>query len=285
MPLNSRRNWVLFSNLPLSCGIITRGKTLPRTAGTAGAVATNGLSIGRKRDCSLSGLLLPPVAKETFFVTKGNGLPCKKCGTSAWYKRGACIECGKEQSRQRIKANPEAYREYHRQYRKRNPEITKRARKKWRAKNPDKVSANAMRWRKRHPETTRTIDKRYRGNNPQKVRERLRKRRAVAPEVFIAAKHRYRARKTEAGGSYTAAEWKALCAQYDNHCCYPGCERTDLHADHVIPISKGGTSNIDNIQPLCSSHNCSKGDKIIDYRYKPGLEHWQQSRLFQEKGT
>jgi hypothetical protein len=37
----------------------------------------------------------------------------------------------------------------------------------------------------------------------------------------------------------------------------------DLHFDHVIPWSKGGSSNTtDNIQLLCGKHNLEKYDKI-----------------------
>lgn len=39
---------------------------------------------------------------------------------------------------------------------------------------------------------------------------------------------------------------------------------TDLHFDHILPYSKGGTStNPDNIQLLCQKHNLSKSDKIL----------------------
>lgn len=42
------------------------------------------------------------------------------------------------------------------------------------------------------------------------------------------------------------------------------CGATDeLHFDHIIPFSRGGTSlSADNIQLLCARHNISKGNKI-----------------------
>lgn len=36
--------------------------------------------------------------------------------------------------------------------------------------------------------------------------------------------------------------------------------------DHIVPLSKGGTNNKDNVQPLCLKCNDSKGIKIVDYR-------------------
>ncbi|MCA1840201.1 MAG: HNH endonuclease [Actinobacteria bacterium] len=68
------------------------------------------------------------------------------------------------------------------------------------------------------------------------------------------------------GGSHTPDEWSALCKEFGNQCLK--CERDDvrLTKDHVIPVSKGGTNDIGNIQPLCQSCNASKKDKHIDYR-------------------
>jgi hypothetical protein len=41
-------------------------------------------------------------------------------------------------------------------------------------------------------------------------------------------------------------------------------DNKNLHYDHIIPFSKGGTSlKSENIQLLCAKHNLQKKDKII----------------------
>ena len=37
----------------------------------------------------------------------------------------------------------------------------------------------------------------------------------------------------------------------------------DLHADHVVPFSRGGKTILRNGQALCSSCNLAKGAKIV----------------------
>ncbi len=74
------------------------------------------------------------------------------------------------------------------------------------------------------------------------------------------------ARLRAVGGSHTKQEWDVLKAQYNWTCLC--CKKSDvkLTKDHIIPVSKGGSDNIQNIQPLCTSCNSRKNVKIIDYQ-------------------
>ncbi len=70
------------------------------------------------------------------------------------------------------------------------------------------------------------------------------------------------------GSSHTFGEWENLKAQYNWTC--PACKKSEpqikLTEDHIIPLSKGGSDNIENLQPLCQSCNSKKHNKII-YQY------------------
>lgn len=83
--------------------------------------------------------------------------------------------------------------------------------------------------------------------------------------VRVAANHKRRITLKHNGGSFTAAEWTALKRKY-KHTCLRCLKRKKLSPDHVIPIVKGGSGRINNIQPLCISCNSIKHDKRTDYR-------------------
>ena len=108
--------------------------------------------------------------------------------------------------------------------------------------------------------------KKYGEENKENIAAQKKKYRAENKEKMIASWHKYQARKAGNGGSFTAQEWRDLKKKYGYKCLCCG-EKKKLAADHVIPVSKGGTSNIDNIQPLCRSCNSSKGNHhATDYR-------------------
>lgn len=128
-------------------------------------------------------------------------------------------------------------------------------------------------------EANRARVKEWAKNNPDKRREQTRKIRSVPgsrkeegrrrylknKDYFYEAVRKRRARKTGNGGSHTIKEWRELKEKYGNRCLCCG-QIVPLTEDHIMPLSKGGTDNIDNIQPLCILCNHRKFTEFIDYR-------------------
>lgn len=69
------------------------------------------------------------------------------------------------------------------------------------------------------------------------------------------------------GLGHTYGEWELLKKQYNYTC--PCCNLSEpeikLTEDHIIPLSKGGSDLIENLQPLCLKCNMKKHTKIIKY--------------------
>ena len=75
-------------------------------------------------------------------------------------------------------------------------------------------------------------------------------------------------------GFVTSLSWYRLRHLVKKHsqgmCHYCGDYAPDGQADHVLPLSRGGTDSIDNLVWACKSCNSSKGNKTI--------EEWKQSK-------
>jgi 5-methylcytosine-specific restriction endonuclease McrA len=163
----------------------------------------------------------------------------------------------RDQIRARVKKarleNPDVVQERKRLDYEKNKETRKATMRAYYAANREKCIFRAAEWANANPQKMAICKKNWERNNPERRRT---------------ACHIRRARIRGAGGKHTTAEWIQLVEASGSKCLkcqMPGNYRT-LHRDHVIPASKGGSSDITNIQPLCVSCNSGKGNKTEDFR-------------------
>lgn len=72
-----------------------------------------------------------------------------------------------------------------------------------------------------------------------------------------------RALKIGAVGTFTKEEWIEMCRKHDNRCV--ACNvQGQMTVDHIVPLSRGGSNDVSNLQPLCKSCNSKKGIRIRD---------------------
>lgn len=94
-------------------------------------------------------------------------------------------------------------------------------------------------------------------------RERSREYHKRKPEVARANVRLRRNRMLGAEGSHTENEWRRLKKEFNYMCqiCLKSEPEIKLTEDHIIPLSRGGSDYISNIQPLCQLCNSKKGIK------------------------
>ena len=170
--------------------------------------------------------------------------------------------------------------EYHRVYREKNADRIKEKNIAYqrdnsaviRQRNHERYVANRDLKRQReqqryakNPAPTRARARAWARANPQRINERNRAWRIAHPDLARAHTQATKARRRSAEGSFTAAEWRAMCDRYGNVCLACGASGK-LSADHIVPLSRGGSNTIENIQPLCLACNLRKATQIIDYR-------------------
>lgn len=95
----------------------------------------------------------------------------------------------------------------------------------------------------------------------KRARERVNRYRRTHPEKTIAWKHKRRALEMGADGQFSSEEWVLLKKKHGNRCALCRNDKK-LTVDHIIPLCKGGTNYIENIQPLCMPCNSKKWIKI-----------------------
>ena len=217
---------------------------------------------------------------------------CVTCGQVFYARintRKYCTDCkktaSKDAQRRYEENNKEKRKERKRAWIKANPEKHRAPFLKWLKDNPGWALEHSRKWRRDNPERSREIARNsYWRNWEKKKQQREANAEAIHASSKIwrqnnlekdAAKSRRRyAKKRGATGSHSLEEFISLCKRHSWRCFYCGCQltRKTVTEDHVVPVSKGGTDNIDNIVPACCPCNSRKGAKsILEFIERYGL--------------
>jgi 5-methylcytosine-specific restriction endonuclease McrA len=135
---------------------------------------------------------------------------------------------------------------------------TNEAGRKWRSENPGYEN-------NRDQEKRKEYQRNYQKQNRERENKRQKEPKYYKRKLHLNA--RRRAKKQNAEGSHTLGEWELLKKQYGFTCLACGDKEPNivLTEDHIIPISKGGSDYIENIQPLCKVCNSQKHTKVKSY--------------------
>ncbi len=151
----------------------------------------------------------------------------------------------------------ERRRQYNREYRIKNKERIKNLNWEWRRVHPDQIkeyehnrnkakkSAKDQRYRIRYLEEIKIAQRKWRFANPEKVK-------------FLNYRKQFKRRN-----GISLEEWNNIKRRFDFKCqiCNLSEPEIELTVDHIIPLSKNGSLEILNIQPLCRSCNGRKSNR------------------------
>lgn len=210
-----------------------------------------------EKRCSKCGVTKPA---DHFYVARGNkdGLTnhcaeCMKLNARLWGNENQ--EHRKQKCKEWRANNDDKRREYKRKNRQR--ELDQKRSRYW----ADPVKERAKQKLYYNSERACASTRRWAKNNPEK---RLAYLQSDNYKLVCKAKaHRRRARKLEAGGSFSRHDVMMQINQQRGCCWWCGKPvGNDYHVDHIIPLSRGGSNGPENIVIACAPCNLSKGAKL-----------------------
>jgi hypothetical protein len=144
--------------------------------------------------------------------------------------------------------NREAERDKARKRYRLNREARLAQKKDYHAKNKKQQNEKSKQYYAGHKAESRAYKVEWRKANPHKVRASAARRRKFVKGV---------------PNSYTGEQFEKLLERYKHRCHWCGKKIVGSpHADHLIPLAKGGSNEISNIVPSCARCNLQKQAKM-----------------------
>lgn len=171
-----------------------------------------------------------------------------------WYKRNQ--EHKKAYSRQWYANNREYAKERKKNFRAKNLGECRAASIAWYYANQARAIENSRKWRARNPETAKASLIKWRANNQDKVGKA--KARRAQSELEGSATPELIQQKWD-----TSSHTCILCEQPIDD-TLPARHPKSRTLEHLIPIARGGTHDIDNLDFAHYSCNASKGAKTLE---------------------
>lgn len=172
-----------------------------------------------------------------------------------------CRSCQSELRRSNYQRNRESEIAKAVQWARSNPEKVKEFERRRAIAKPGRTTEYAKAWALRNRAAEAARKRTWKLENGDKVRAAARAAYARNPHSSLAKYHRRRALKIASGGSYTARQIEALRQKQRGRCACCRKKLARFHADHVVPLVKGGSNDIGNIQLLCPTCNIRKHAK------------------------
>lgn len=158
--------------------------------------------------------------------------------------QGHCKDCKKILSKKYEKnRDAETKKKYHKndwQKKKNNPQYLKQH-KEWLYKNSEYVKKKA---------------KEYREKN--KI-------------LLLISRSNQKSKQKGYYGVISMKEWEFVLLM-TRYMCIACEDNTADSIDHVLPLSRGGTNTVNNIQPMCLKCNLKKGARHVDFRSREFIE-------------
>ena len=215
--------------------------------------------------------------KQKKILLRKNSRPkfieCKNCGTNikntCWNKK-YCSNCKKIMHVKVSKTWAEKYPEKVKEIQgRRNSEKRRRSQREFRKKNIEFVRKRDKGRYLNESEHRKKYARGYHKLYPEQIRKTKRKYRASEHGRFKCQEHgrKRRARKNQAIHNFTMEEWKLKLKETKGFCpiCNKFFEIIKLTLDHNPPLSKvpkGFIYTINEVEPICSSCNSRKSNKL-----------------------